>query len=236
MRTLFAVTSIAALLGVTACGGGEEETTEDTSSADQDRIEELEAQLAQQDEAEQERVNELESQIADLEEALAASETEPESEPDEDEDEDEDTSESDSPRGETAEIGEAAPIDEWLTGVHAGNLTLEEIERNYQNPECEEWGDSPVSGEFVALHLTLEAADDEVFIFEDDFYLIDDDGNMTRNEIHTSEAWGCSLYAEYLESAPAGTTSSGVVLLDTTLDSGTLVYDGGETDVRWVFE
>jgi hypothetical protein len=233
MRTLFALTGILALLGVTACGDdGEGEDAEDTNSANQERIEELEEQIAEREEAEQERIGDLESQIVDLEEALAASEEEPEPE----EDEAEDAGGSDSVTGETVELGEAAPIDEWLTGQHAGYLTLEEIERNYYNPECEEWGDTPASGEFVALHFSLEAEDDEVSVWEDDFFLIDEDGNMLRNEVHTTEAWSCSMYAGALESAPAGTRSSGVVLLDTTLESGTLVYDGGETDVCWDFQ
>ncbi len=239
MRTTrFTALAGVGFLALAGCGDNgdatADETTEDTSSVDQERIAELEEQLAERDEADQERISDLESQIIDLEEALEASEEQ--LQPEQDEGEGEGTSDPESSSGETVELGEAASIDEWFTGEHAGYLTLEEIERGYQNPECERWGDTPESGEFVALHFTLEAGDDQVSMWEDDFYLVDDDGNLMRNEIHTSEAWGCSMYAGVLESAPAGTTASGVVLLDTTLDSGTLVYDGGETEVRWDFE
>lgn len=231
MRTPIAITSAALLLALTACGEADNEDT-----------------------AAQDRIDDLETQVAELEDQLASSEADAETEPaqddaeeddadqeDENDDsvwEDSDDGEAEPTGGESAEVGEAAPIDGWMTGEPLGTLTLEQIERNFTNPECQEWGDTPESGEFVALHFTLEAASDaadQVTIFEDDFYLVDDDSNMLRNEIHTASAWSCAIDSGSLESAPPGTTTSGVVLLDTTLEAGTLVYDGGDTDVRWDF-
>ena len=106
------------------------------------------------------------------------------------------------------------------------------------HPECEEWGDTPESGEFVALHLTVDVSDEvgeSVYVWEDDFYLVDAGDTMHRNALHTATAWSCSFSAGTIETAQPGTNVSGVVLLDTTIKSGTLGFDGGGSDVRWEF-
>lgn len=233
MKTQITALSAVALLALTACGDDGGDTGSDDTET-QDRIAALETQVDELAQALEE------SESTDAESANGPEDEEPEGQEGGSvwEDSDADDDESEPTGGEPAEIGEAAPIDQWLTGEPVGTLTLDEIERNYTNPACAEWGDDPESGEFVALHFSVEAdpgAEEAAIILEDDFYLVDDDSNMLRQEIHTASAWSCSIEAGVLESAPPGTISSGVVLLDTTLESGTLVYDGGETDVRWEF-
>lgn len=198
---------------------------------DSDYVQELESEVA-----------DLESQVRDLQAQLQ--EQEQQDEQAEEGDILEDDIEEEPGNGDLTALGESVEVMHW-SGGPLGHITLNEIEHNYTDPACEddEWVDPPESGEFVALHLTLEAADemvegwDEWIILEDDFYLIDVDSNLVRDDLHTFGAWDCAYESgDQLENPPAGTTTSGVVLLDTALDQGTLVFAGGEQDVRWDFD
>lgn len=147
----------------------------------------------------------------------------------------------------TAKVGEEVDIyDEMYSDAsdgHMGTMTLHEIERPVSPEECadEYWGaDEPQHGEFVALHITLDAAPEVSDVFsvtESDFYIIDENDTMLRNEIISYEAWVCADRLGILQSARPGTNTSGIVMLDTDVPEGsaTLVYDNFDTEVRWDF-
>ncbi|MDZ5076792.1 hypothetical protein [Nesterenkonia sp. HG001] len=132
--------------------------------------------------------------------------------------------------GETLDVDQGPFVDE---GDYVGTLTLNDITRDFQGEGCEE----PTNGEFVALDITIDAHEDVSDVFsvsEGDFYVIDENDTMLRNEIVSYEGWLCADRNGSLQYAQPGTNTTGLVVLDMPAgQTGTLVYAGGVHDIRW---
>lgn len=147
----------------------------------------------------------------------------------------------------TADVGEEVEVFDHMYSEASdgsmGTLTLHEIERPINPQQCLDelgYADEPQHGDFVALHITLDAAPEVSDVFsvtESDFYIIDENDTMLRNEIISYEAWVCADRLGTLQSAQPGTNTSGIVMLDTDVAEGsaTLVYDNFDTEIRWEF-
>lgn len=238
------ITSLTAvsLLALTACGT---EDTPDDDPAPQEQ-EEQAADTTDEDSGSDERVDELEEELASVEDENETLEAQVEElraeleEANQEDDEvaaDDDDAETPSADG-TLEVGESARITDWGEGLDSeevATLTMNDIELGYSNPECR---DAPVNDHYIALNLTVEAdedAYDDVAVTQFSFYLVDDENTIHRDEAQTMEAYSCASTAGSIEWVPPGTNHTGYILLDTDLTEGTIVYEGVGEDLRWEF-
>lgn len=146
-----------------------------------------------------------------------------------------------------AEIGETVEVyDSFYSGApdgSMGTITLEGIERPVDPAQCPDGLgglEEPQQGEFVALHMALDAdpaVGDVLSVSESDFYIVDENDTMLRDEIVSYEAWVCADRLGSLQAAQPGTNTSGIVMLDTDVSegAGTLVFQGLDTEITWQF-
>ncbi|WP_261624048.1 DUF4190 domain-containing protein [Nesterenkonia marinintestina] len=141
------------------------------------------------------------------------------------------------PEGGVTPLGEPVALTDWWSGSEIGTMTVESITPDFQ---CTQGSDvwQPESGAFLGVDLTVEAsseAEDSIHIEGYDFYVLDDDDQVTDAGLGSPAEYDCVPSGDLLDAARPGTSSSGLLLLDLDQDSGTLVYEGGDDEVRWEF-
>lgn len=134
-------------------------------------------------------------------------------------------------------MGEPVPVTDWWSGTEVGTITVDSITADFQ---CPQGGDvwEPESGAFIALDMTVEAssdAEESIYIEGYDFYVLDSDNQVTDSGLDSPATYDCVPDADLLDDARPGTISSGYVLLDVNVGSGTVVYEGGDEEIRWEF-
>jgi hypothetical protein len=95
---------------------------------------------------------------------------------------------------------------------------------------ADSYGDAPKNGTFVIFTVDLDA-DATMDVYEDDFYVVDDDGK--RFDQGGGNSWDAIDYDDQLGYAElnAGENRSGLLVFDLPMEHGTLAYapnyDGG---------
>lgn len=134
-------------------------------------------------------------------------------------------------------LGEEAVITDTWSGEDIGTITVDEITADFQCTQGNEvW--EPESGAFIALDATVEvdsSADENLSINGWDFYVLDEDNSLIDVGIGSPAEYACVPSAETLDTVRPGTTSSGYILLDVAIGSGTVVYEGGGENIHWEF-
>lgn len=256
MRTLaLPVSSLAVTaFALTACGGGGEANPGDLTQEQREQIAEEVVTREFFDCDDDEDLTECqdryeEETAAEMQEAMDEYEAEIEESLIEDEEGDEEIEEpgeelaGDQRSGDdgVSDYGEAIEISGWGEGIDyepAGTLTLNSLEIMPGSPACDELEYAPLNGHFLALDLSVDAyseAYEDVWVSEYDFYLVDDQGTIYRDEAQSFEAFGCASELGMLEEVPPGTNHTGLIMLDTHLTEGALVYQGYEGDIHWEF-
>ena len=134
--------------------------------------------------------------------------------------------------GQEYDLGEAAPVIDRHTGSEDGAVTVEEIS---PGTACEQdTTHQPESGSFLRVDVALEAGSNELAINNQDFTIINDNGEVV-DTMNTTATTSCRSNDDRPGNAPAGATSSGHVLIDTDVESGTLIYNSSSSDARWQF-
>lgn len=185
-----------------------------------------------------EEVQESDRDFEEIQEAYEseAADAEPEDEEAIEEDDDEvAVEEGDS----TFELGETAAIADSSTGDELYTITMNEITPDFQCTR--DMGSLPIeaeSGAFLGVDLSISAADDAdgSFSVEDwDFYVVDSNGEITDFSFQGLDAYMCLANTDELQEVRPGTNSTGKIVFDTAVESGTLVYDGGPSEIQWEF-
>lgn len=141
------------------------------------------------------------------------------------------------------EVGQLAGIGD-PDGEMAVEFTMTDLEVGF---ECtSEWADEPANGQFIAMTFEVETFPalsessyfDSFYMSEYDFTLFSEEGQ--RENDSTGNAYMCLDEGDRLPSDMGpGEKATGVLVLDTALDSGSIVYstytDDGEGAWEWSF-
>lgn len=123
------------------------------------------------------------------------------------------------------EIGEPAGILDLDTEESVVEFTLTEVEQNYQCTST--IADAPANGQYIALHFdveTMPGLTDSFSITDWEITLFDTEG-MRENDSSGNAMWCADASQTLPTSMGPGQRASGVVVLDTALDTGVIVYE-----------
>lgn len=136
------------------------------------------------------------------------------------------------------DLGETVAIVESGTDEDLYTITMNAITPDFQCTYEHSQFIEADSGAFLGIDLSISAADEAagpMTVVHQDFYLIDSNGEITDFGWPRSDAGMCIQGTDQVQEVRPGTNSTGMIAFDSPVESGTLIYEGGPSEIRWEF-